>query len=47
MSGFAYLAMERNISTQLSIGEPVEWVGRLSMEEIGSDSAAMFCIDIR
>ncbi len=32
---------------QLSIGEPVEWVGRLSMEEIGSDSAAMFCIDIR
>ncbi len=32
---------------QLSIGEPVEWVGRLSMEEIGVDSSAMFCIDVR
>jgi len=32
---------------QLSIGEPVDWVGRLSMEEIGFDSSAMFCIDIR
>lgn len=32
---------------QLSIGEPVDWVGRLSMEEFGMESTARFCIDVR
>jgi len=34
-------------SQQMQIGEPVEWIGRLTMIEDSIENSAQFCIDIR
>ena len=34
-------------SQQMQIGEPIDWVGRLTMIEDSIGNSAQFCIDIR
>lgn len=34
-------------SQQMQIGEPIEWVGRLTTIEDSIENSAQFCIDIR